>query len=140
MFFGLSQPFEVIREELESCFVEQVPSSRLHSIVADGQPKFLTMGHRHEDDEEKVVVTHYGVCFQATIDVESEGHREPELRCTMTLCVGQLDQPGEERMQTWMHLHTDADAAFEEEAFKERFLDFRDATEADGEAAGEPSD
>lgn len=130
MFFGLARPFHVIRSELEETLRAQVPSSRIHSIVADGEPKFLTLGRKLEDDEGKMVVTHYGVCFQCTIDVESDEHREPDLRCTMTLCVGGLDKPGGARMQTWMHLHVDTDAAFERETFEQRFLEFRAADEA----------
>lgn len=130
MFFGLAEPFTVIREELEEVFVSQVESSRLHAITARGEPKFLTMGYRSEEDEDKVVVTHYGACFQALVDVENDEDREPELPITMTLCVGKLDQPGSESMQTWVHVLDDADAAFEQETFEQRFMAFREAADA----------
>jgi hypothetical protein len=130
MFFGLDRPFAVLREELESMFRQQVPSSRLNAIVADGEPKFLSLGRRLEDDEDKLIVTHYAVCFQSTIDVEADDHREPELRCTMTIAFGDIDRPGEQRMQAWMDVHADADPAFEDEAFKSKFLAFRYGDEA----------
>ncbi len=130
MFFGLAEPFAMIREELEEVFVSQIESSRVHAIIAKGEPKFLTIGYRSEPDEGKVVVTHYGVCFQANIDVENDDDRVPELPLTMTVCVGRLDQPGEESMQTWVHLLEDADGAFEQETFEQRFMEFKDAVDA----------
>jgi hypothetical protein len=125
MFFGVDEPFAMLRSELEDMFRQQIASSRINAIKTVGEPKFLTMGHRLEGDEDKVVVTHYGVCFQCSIDVETDDHREPELWCTMTVAFGDLDQPGDERMQAWMDIGGDADAAFEEEAFKGKFLEFR---------------
>lgn len=139
MFFGLDEPFAVIREELEAMFRQQVPSSKLNSITARGEPRFLTLGRRLEDDEDKIVVTHYGVCFQCTVDVESDDHREPELACTMTLAFGDIDAPGEQRMQTWMDLHADADPAFEEDAFKAKFLEFRHLVESGAKSGAESS-
>lgn len=130
MFFGVAAPFEMIREELENMFCAQVPDSRINTIRCEGEPKFLSIGRRVERDEEQVVVTHYGVCFQSTIDIETDDHHEPALRCTMTLAFGDIDQPGEERMQTWMDVHDDADPAFDDEAFKAKFLEFRYSSDA----------
>ncbi|PRQ08512.1 hypothetical protein [Enhygromyxa salina] len=130
MFFGIDAPFVMIREELEKMFCQQVPDSRINSITCDGEPKFLTLGRRAEPDAEQVVVTHYGVCFQCTIDIETNEHHEPALRCTMTLAFGDIDKSGEERMQAWMNLHDDADPAFDEEVFKQKFLGFRDRASA----------
>lgn len=133
MFFGVDEPFAMLRSELESMFRQQIASSRVNAIKAVGEPKFLTMGHRLDGDDDKVVVTHYGVCFQCVIDVETDDHRERELWCTMTVAFGEIDQPGEERMQSWMDLQADADPAFEEDAFKAKFLEFRYASSGEGD-------
>ncbi|NVB38007.1 hypothetical protein G6O69_09200 [Pseudenhygromyxa sp. WMMC2535] len=130
MFFNVSEPFVMLRAELEDMFRQQIASTKVLAITCEGEPKFLTLGRRLEHEEgEKVVVTHYGVCFQCSVDVETDEHREEGLRCTMTLAIGELDRPGEERMQAWMDVHEDADAAFSEEVFRDKFLGFRGALE-----------
>lgn len=130
MFFGIREPFGLIREQVENMFRSQVASSRIHSIRAEGEPKFLTIGRRSEPDDGMVVVSHFAMCFRCSVDVESDEHREPALRCTMMMAFGDVDKRGEARMRAWMDLHADADAAFDDEVFRQRFLEFRYALDA----------
>lgn len=137
MFFGMQDPFGFVRRSLEDALKEQVPSTRILAIRCHGEPKFLTLGQRLEDDAGKIVVTQWATCFQCRIDVETDDHAE-ELPTTVTLCAGDLDEPGAERTRLFVDVFEDADAAFEEEAFKERFLEFRsEAFDEDESGEGE---
>jgi hypothetical protein len=124
MFFGLTDPFAYIRRRIESVLAQQVPGTRVHSIRCHGEPNFLTIGRKLEEDPENVVVTYWATCFRCEIAVESPDQKA-ELPSTITLCAGQIDEPGQERTQLFLDLFDDADKAFEEAFFKERFVEFR---------------
>lgn len=128
MLFGLDDPFVLIRAEIEAGLTRQVPSTRVESIRCTGEPKFLTIGRRREDDPGKVIVTHFASCFRCTIDVASDTRAE-SLVATVTLCFGEVDQPGAERMRSFIDVHDDAESAFDDAAFQQRFLEFRDDAE-----------
>ncbi len=130
MFFGLDDPFGYIRQHLEEVLTSQVPSTRINSIRCHGEPKFLTLGRKLEDDPDKVVVTYCASCFQCTIDVETDEHRE-QLPSTVTLCLGEIDRADDQRAQLFLHIYHDADPAFEEDEFRARFLEFRYGAEQD---------
>jgi hypothetical protein len=126
MLFGLDDPFALIRTEIEAGMTRQVPSTQVESIRCEGEPKFLTIGRRREDEPGKVIVTHFGNCFRCTIDVVFD-QRSEQLTATVTICFGEIDQPGKERMRSFIDLHGDAGPAFADAVFQERFLEFREA-------------
>jgi hypothetical protein len=126
MLFGLDDPFVRIRAEIEASLTKQVPSTRVESIRCTAEPKFLTLGRRREDEPGKVIVTYFANCFRCTIDVATDTRAE-SLIATVTLCFGEVDQPGAERMCSFIDLNDDAEPAFEDAAFQQRFLEFRNA-------------
>jgi hypothetical protein len=128
MLFGLPDPFGFMRDKLEQVLCERLSSTRLESIRCQGEPRFLTVGHQAEDDSGQLVVTHCATCFQCVITVERDAGQE-QLRSTVTLCRGELDQPeDEQRSELFLHVSADAAPAFEEAAFTQRFLEFRRGT------------
>jgi hypothetical protein len=124
MFFGVREPFGMIRDEVEIAFKRQVPDSVIEHIGAYDKPKFLTIGMR-TDDKKKVTVSAFGVCFRARIEVRFNAGADREvLDATLTFLFRGVDGPN---LQSRMHLdlHADADQTFNDEAFEKRFLAFR---------------
>ena len=133
MWFGLREPFGMIRDEVAGALKRQVPDSVVEHIAAYGKPKFLTIG-KQTDDAGKITVKAFGVCFRARIDVRfNKGVDREMLDSTLTFLFRNVDGPN---MQSRMHfdLHADADRMFDDEAFEQRFLAFRapGALEAEG--------
>jgi hypothetical protein len=125
MFYGLSDPFALVRTEVESSLRAQVADTLIDSIVAHGTPKFLTLG-RKVGDGTKIVVTHFGTCFPARITVRyDDGRKREQLAATFTLLLGRVDQPGKEVARTHLDVHADAAQGFTDETFEERFMKFR---------------
>ena len=67
MFFGLPDPFAVIRQETEAGLKRQVADTELISIVAHGEPKFIATGTKSEDGT--MHATDFGFSFRATMTV-----------------------------------------------------------------------
>lgn len=125
MFFGLSDPSAWIRESIESMLSSQVPDTDVESIAAYGEPKWLTLGRKKEDDPNKVIVTAFAVCFRATVRARTPRATE-DLEATFTGCFKGLGGGSSEpSSRTWLDLHADAETAFDEEALQARFLEFR---------------
>jgi hypothetical protein len=125
MFFGLRDPFGLIRSEVEGALREQVPDTRVVSIAMQGKPKFLTLG-RKTDDDKQVVVTHFAFCLRARLAVLFDEQRKGEvIEATLSFLFGNVDRAGAERFRRHFDLHGDADAHFDDEKLKERFLAFR---------------
>ena len=125
MFFGLRDPFGMIRAEIENALREQVPDTVLASLAISGKPKFLTLGRRN-DDGRHAVVTHFGFCARAKLAVLFDQGRKGELiEATLTYLFGNVDVPGSQTCRTHFDLHEDADRHFDDEVFKRRFMTFR---------------
>ncbi|MFV8750252.1 hypothetical protein ACNOYE_06850 [Nannocystaceae bacterium ST9] len=124
MFFGLTDPFALIRDEITESLTRQVASTRVESIRCAGEPKFLTLGRRRDDEPDTLIVTYFACCFRCSIEVATAADRE-RLDATVTLCFGEVDRPGHERMRSFLDVHADAERAFEDAEFQLRFLGFR---------------
>ncbi len=125
MFFGLRDPFGLIRSEVEDALCEQVKDTRVVSIATLEAPKFLTLGRKTEDAS-SVVVTHFAFCLRARIAVLFDDERKGELiEATLSFLFGNVDRPGEERFRRHFDLHADASTHFDDEQLKQRFLAFR---------------
>lgn len=125
MFYGLHDPFVLIRDETTRALREQVPDTHVESIAVVGKPKWLTIGRRL-DEGDQIVVTYFGVCFQARIAVAfGDGHEN--LEATVTFLFGRWDTPEEQRLRTYFDLAADAVCGFEDDTFRARFLAFREA-------------
>jgi hypothetical protein len=122
MFFGIDDPLRMVRAEIEEELLEQVPSTRIEAIRCTTKPKFLTIGRRREDDPEKVRVSHFANCFRCTIDLATDTGPE-RLDATVTLCFGP------DRTSKFLDVYEDAEPAFTDAAFQQRFLEFRDQDE-----------
>jgi len=133
MLFGLRDPFGTIRETLEDSLRGQVASTRVEAIRCHNTPRFLTLGRKHTPDDGKVIVTHWGTCFGCTIALTTDTGAET-LTATVTLCFGDIDQPGSERSRIFLDLGPDAPEGYAEETFRTRFLTFRYAPESESEA------
>lgn len=127
MFFRLKDPFGMIREEVESVLRAQIPDTEVVSIATFGQPKFLTLG-RKDGDGSLAVVTHFGFCVRAKLSVLFDQLRKGEvIESAITFLFANVDQPGAEKCRTFLDMHAEAEAMFDDEVFKQRFLAFRAA-------------
>lgn len=124
MFFNLTDPFAFVREQVQTALRAQVPDTSVDAIRCHDAPKWLTIGRKLDDEPDKVVVGHFGVCFRCDIDVKTPDHAET-LPATLTLLFRDIDQPGKEDMRYSMDLFADAATAYEDDVFKTRFLEFR---------------
>jgi len=124
LFALLDDPLQLIRAELEHDLREQVPDTVLHAIVMQGEPKFLTVGDRGPDDT--MTVTHFGFCIRTRLALGHAGRdAREELDATLTFLFGLLDRPGQQQLRTFFDLGGDADRAFTDETFDERFEELR---------------
>lgn len=125
MFFGLKDPFGLIRHETEEGLRRQVPGAVLERIETHGQPKFLTIGKKTADPA-KVTVAHYAFSVQARLRVSyAEGTKREVLDSALTFMFGNVDVPGAQICRTHFDLHRDAESNFTDACFNERFLSFR---------------
>jgi hypothetical protein len=122
MFFGLDEPFALIRREVEEGLRRQVADTSVVAIRTTGEPRFLTLGKKTDDN--KMIVSFFGFAVQAEIEAATEGtsHR---LDATLTHVFGRVDERGHETQRCWIDLGPDAADAFEENTFQARFLEFR---------------
>jgi hypothetical protein len=123
MFYGITDPFALIREEVERALCGQVAGTVVDAIRTYDEPKWLTLG-RQADGDPHVIVTYFACCVRAQITVTSGDDRE-ELTSALTLMFGRIDEPGREVMRTHMDLHDDADRGFDASRFEARFMQFR---------------
>ncbi len=125
MFFGLDDPYGVIRQETEAALRRQVPDTVVESIVTYDKPKFLTSG-RKVDDGKHIVVTQAGCCFRARVTATGNaGALREVLPSAVTFLSKNLDQPGKQQLRMYFDLHQDAERGFTDEVFKQRFIAFR---------------
>jgi hypothetical protein len=125
MFYGLADPFALVRAEVERSLRAQMADTVVDSITAHGEPKFLTLG-RKVGDGSKMVVTWFGTCFAARIAVSYDtGRKHERLAATFTLLIGRIDEPGKERARTFLDVHADAERGFTDETFQARLMAFR---------------
>ena len=123
MFFGLPDPFAVIREETEAGLKRQVADTELISIVAHGEPKFIATGAQSPDGT--MHATDFGFCFRATMTVAfNQGRSEEVLEAALTFLFGGLNRREGVRLKTHSDLHAEADRNFREELFEQRFRAF----------------
>lgn len=124
LFFGLRDPFGLIREEIEQGLREQVSDTELLSIATLEKPKFLTLGRK--TDDEQVIVTHFAFCLRARLTVLFDERRKGEvLEAALTFLFGNVDQPGKQRFRRHFDMHAAADQHFDDAELKRRFLAFR---------------
>lgn len=124
MFFGLRDPFGLIRSEVEDSLRQQIADTEVVSIATLGEPKFLTLG-RKVDDGAQVVVTHFGFAVRAKLTVLFDQRRKGELiESLLTFLFGDVDTSNK-RFRRFIDVHADAERCFEDAVFKERFLAFR---------------
>lgn len=128
MFFGIGDPFAMIREETTNILQQQVPGTEIESIQCHGEPNWLTLGRKIPDDPQHIVLGHFAFCFRCKLSVAAPGGAEV-LDATMTFMFGDMDKPGEQKMRVDMALHADAAAAITPDAFQQRFLEFREGFE-----------
>lgn len=125
MFFGLRDPYGMIREELQRALREQIPDTEVVSIATLGEPKFLTLG-RKGDGGEHMLVTHFAFAVRARVAVLFDERRKGELlEAALTFLFADVDVPGAQKVRTHFDLHQDADKNFSDELFKQRFMSFR---------------
>lgn len=123
MFFGLPDPFGVIREETEAGLKRQVPDTELVSIVAHGEPRFIATGAKSDDGT--MHATDFGFCFRATMTVAfNQGRNEEILESALTFLFGGLSRSEGVRLKTYSDLHAEADRNFREELLEQRFRVF----------------
>ncbi len=124
MFFGIRDPYRMIRGETESVLRGQVDDTEVESIVCSGEPKYLTLGRKIDDGS--VVVTWFGFCVRALVALRYDGGRQrDELPSALTFLFGRVDEPGQELTRVYLDVHDDAERCFTDDVFHQRFLAFR---------------
>ena len=92
MFFGLAEPYTMIRADLESGLRKQVPDSVLERIETHGEAKFLTLG-RKTADPSKVVVAHFGFSVLARLSVSyAAGAKREVIETAITFLFVNVDE------------------------------------------------
>lgn len=125
MFYGLADPYGMIRDLTQESLQRQVSDAAIEHIKCSGAPKWLTMG-RKLDDGKRMIVTHFAFCVQARIAVTSRGGRDrEEMDATMTFLLGKMDEPGKQVSSMYLDLHEDAQARFDDKVLQQRFAAFR---------------
>lgn len=123
MFFGLRDPYGLIRSEIEDSLREQIADTVVSSITTRGEPKFLTLGR--QGDDQQVVVTHFAFCVRAQLTVRFDAGRKGErIEATLTFLFGGLDRSAQ-RYRRHLDMHAEAESGFDDALFKQRFLAFR---------------
>ena len=126
MFVRFSDPFALIRAEIEAGLRAKVPDTILDSIVACETPRFLTAGRRSKDGAH-LVVSSAGFCIATQLSVRYDGGRKSEvLVAAVTLLLARLDEPGQQRMRAHFDVHGEFRRGFTDDAFEARFQTFRD--------------
>jgi hypothetical protein len=132
MFFTLRDPYRTIRDETEAALRRQVADTAITSITCTDPPKFLTLGKKI-DDGTRIAVSFFAFCLRARIALTYDaGQQHDELSATLSFLFGRIDEPGHETSRVHVDVHADAERAFTDEGFQQRFVAFR--TEA-GDAA-----
>jgi hypothetical protein len=128
MLFQLRDPFRMIREEVEATVRRQVSDTEVVAIACGEHPKFLTIG-RKTDDGTKVIVSHFGFCVRARIELTYDaGAGREQLPVALTFLFGRVDEPGRETQRVFLDVHADAEPAYTDEGFQARFVAFRSET------------
>ncbi|RYZ04905.1 MAG: hypothetical protein EOO73_22280 [Myxococcales bacterium] len=123
MFFGLKDPFGLIRSEVEDALRQQIADTEVVSVATLGEPKFLTLGRKTEDTQ--VVLTHFAFAVRAKLTVLFDERRKGEvIEALLTFLFGDVDGP-DKRFRRFIDVHEEADRGFDDAVFKERFLAFR---------------
>ena len=129
MFFGLKDPFGLIRSEAESGLRQEVADTELEVIKTFDEPKFLTLG-RKTDDGQRMIVTHFGFAVRAQLYVRyAAGTKHEVIDAALTFLFANVDRPGSQKLRTFFDLHADATARFTDDTFRERFLAFKAETD-----------
>jgi len=124
MFFGLRDPFGLIRSEVEDGLRQQVPDTEVLSIATHGEPKFLTLGRKLADDQQ-LVVTHFAFAVRVRLTVLFDERRKGEvIEALVTLLFGDVDTE-HKRYRRFFDVHEGAESGFDDGVFKQRFLAFR---------------
>jgi len=123
MFFGLRDPYGLIRTEVEDALRQQVADTLVLSIATHGEPKFLTLGKKSAD--EQMIVSDFAFCVRAKLTVLFDEQRKGELiETTLTFLFGNIDTNAK-RFRRHIDLHAEAERCFDDDIFKQRFLAFR---------------
>lgn len=124
MFFGVREPFLYMREQTEACLRGQNSDVVLTALKAYGVPRFYTMGQQTADGK-TILVTHFGTCVRAKLYVRHDQECGSEMDATLTFLFGDVHLSGQEKYRCHFDFGEDAEKAFAEKAFHERFLVFR---------------
>jgi hypothetical protein len=122
MFFGLRDPFGLLRSEVEASLRQQLADTEVLSIATLGEPKFLTLGRK---EGEQVIVSQFAFAVRARLTVLFDERRKGEvLEATLTFLFGGVDT-ADKRFRRFIDLHEEGERCFDDAVFKERFLAFR---------------
>ena len=125
MFFGLRDPFALVRAETEAGLRQQVADTALDAIKTFDTPKFLTLG-RNISGGKKILVTHFGFCVRAELHVSYAGGSKHEMiDATLTFLFANVERRGTEQCRTSFDLHAEAQQHFTDDVFRQRFLAYR---------------
>jgi hypothetical protein len=128
MLVQLRDPFRMIREEVEAALRGQASDTEVVAIACGEHPKFLTLG-RKTDDGSDVIISHFGFCVRARIELSYDGGAGREqLPAAATFLFGRVDEPGRETQRVFLDVNGDVEQAYSDEGFQARFVAFRSET------------
>jgi hypothetical protein len=66
-------PAQVVRDSIEGILREQVPTAKLAWIHLQGEPEFLTGGHKVSGEPTKLILTRAALAVAFVLEVHSDG-------------------------------------------------------------------
>lgn len=125
------QPFEFLRERLADHLTERAPGAALTRMTITGTP--VPRGDGHPDYDEpgpdpenpRIVLTRVALYVPFTARVTSPAHGDQIVHGALTSVLGNLNQPGNQVLRTWMDIDADADGRLvipDNDQYQERML------------------
>ena len=124
MFFGLDEPYAMIRAQIEETLRAQVAGTEVAAIRGLGEPLWVSLGRKLEAEPDKVQIGHFAFCFRCALDLGTPRGRE-RLQACVTFMFRDIDIEGGAQSRYFLDLGEDADKAFDKDILTHRFLEFR---------------
>jgi hypothetical protein len=98
------EPYNAIREQIESTLQRQVPGSRLVEFGVTSDPQWLNGARPGGDDPDKLILVRTGVAFEFNLVVHEPSGQAHQLQGTYSWVGVHLDDPGNAQQRVWLDL------------------------------------
>jgi hypothetical protein len=98
------QPFQAIRDQIESILQQQVSDSELKTLRITSEPQWLSGAKKLSADDSKVILVRAAMAFEFELTVETNGEIV-ELGGVFSWAAVDLDQPGQRLDRNWFDIN-----------------------------------